>query len=109
MVRRENDLPGGIKPAGGIALTRNPGVALLWTCLSYKVYKDGMGGRLIEMGEPESLEWWAEGRMATEEEIDESIRTGLPALEELARQQKGGEPALAEQIAKFDRTRRQFL
>lgn len=111
MRRREDGLPDAVCPMGGIALPRNPGVMLLWTTTYFEVVSDGLGkgGKVIEMGEPENLEWWAEGRMATEEEINESIRTGMPHLEELAAQQKGGMEALAEQVQLFERTRALFV
>jgi hypothetical protein len=42
------------------------------------------------VGEPEGIEYWAEGRRANRAEIDESIRTGLPLLEAEAEKQEGG-------------------
>lgn len=80
--RRENDLP-ELCPASGIALKRNPGVALLWFCERFKVFPDPNGRALIELGEPKRLEWYAHGRKATREEIDASIESGLPTLREL--------------------------
>lgn len=74
---------------GGTAITRNPGVAMLWTCRDYKVQRVH-NGYIIRMGEPSKVEWYAEGRRATREEVDESIRTGLPALQSIA-DEEGGE------------------
>lgn len=102
-LRREAGLPEELKHngapmvendhvIGGIAITRNPGVTMLWTTLDYKVERVG-NGHLIRMGEPTQVEWYAEGRLATREEVDESIRTGLPFLQQLADEQGGEAPA----------------
>jgi hypothetical protein len=88
MVRREGGLDeiGTEKPAGEM-ITRNPGVALLWTTRSYSRFGDGRVGMLFRMGDQVELEWWSQGRPATRDEVAESVRTGLPALESMARQQ----------------------
>ncbi len=86
----------------GVGLTRNPGVTMLWITRGYDVIRVPNGnGILIQMGEPESVEWYREGRLATRGEVVESIDSGLPALEALARQEKGAMEAL-------DRSRRRF-
>lgn len=86
MHRRERDLPlpEQLDVSGGIALKRNPGVALVWVTKSYQVEKDGMGGVVFRLGAPEHVHWYCEGRVATRAEIEESIRTGLPILEKIA-------------------------
>lgn len=101
-LRRDAGLPEGTKTlgakttesniVGGVAITRNPGVAMLWTTGDYKVYRVN-NGMLIQMGEPSSVKWFAEGRAATRDEVDESIRTGLPFLQEIADKQGEGAPA----------------
>ena len=94
------DLEGvSLADAAGFALERNPGVTLLWTTKTYSVFDDGHGKPLITFGEPESVEWIAEGRAAKREEILRSIATGLPALMALAQQQEG---AVKELIARRD-------
>ncbi|HKX40911.1 MAG TPA: hypothetical protein VJO99_07120 [Burkholderiaceae bacterium] len=60
-------------------LARNPGVALIWTTRTYRPFKGG-GTVLFEMGSPDTMEWYAEGRNATRAEVDESIASGLPTL-----------------------------
>lgn len=88
--RREAGLPDGIVDPAGVGLKRNPGATCLWTCKSYSIHhndgRDGSNkGYLFTLsGEPTSLEWYAEGRLATRAEVDESIRTGLPLLEKAA-------------------------
>jgi hypothetical protein len=77
---RELDKPENIP---GEMIKRNPGVTALWTTRTAKVWKDQKGLELLEMGDPEDLEWWKEGRAATAEEIILSINSGLPTLTEL--------------------------
>jgi hypothetical protein len=104
MVRREAGLPEGAEETiGGVPLKRNPGVALLWVTRRYEVWRPDDGGLLIEVGLPVQVEWYAEGRIATRAEVEESIRTGLPHLEEIARKQVGGEKALRCKVKEFER------
>lgn len=100
--RNERDLPeGGV--AGGVALQRNPGVCALWETKSYRIFRDDAGIPLIEMGKPEHVSYWREGRRATRDEVRESIETGLPPLIEIA--EKHGELApLAATIEQFNDT-----
>lgn len=85
--RREDSVTEGMKSPGGIAIKRNPGVALLWTTMQWNTFPDGNGGILIKIGDPVATEWWSHGRTATRAEVLESVRTGLPFLEEPARQE----------------------
>jgi hypothetical protein len=101
MVRRDDGEFEEMTTAPGEALTRNPGVTLLWTTKSFRRFSDGRGGWLIEIGEPLAVEWWAERRPATRAEVEESVRTGLPFLENLARLQPGAMEALHEKAAEF--------
>lgn len=64
----------------GVAIKRNPGVALVWVCTGYSTFNDGRGDFLIKLGEPTSLAFWSHGRMATRAEILESIESGFPLL-----------------------------
>lgn len=82
MVRREirdQELKESMIDQSGIPILRNPGVSCIWVTKSFKRFWAG-NGYLIQIGEPESFTWWAEGRTATRAEVQESIRTGLPAL-----------------------------
>jgi hypothetical protein len=98
--RRDAGRPEGTVEAPGIALMRNPGVALVWTTRKYKPVSDGMGGVLFNIGEPTDVRWYAEGREATRDEVLASINSGLPSLRELAEQERGGVAALEQQTAK---------
>jgi hypothetical protein len=87
MRRNEKDTPWGDEPiSAGIAIKRNPGVALLWTTRSYRIMKEG-SGVLFQLGDPEHIEAYCEGRKATLEEVMHSVNTGLPILLEMAAQE----------------------
>lgn len=82
--RRTDNMPAGRVPPAGIMIPRNPGVALVWTTKRWKPFRAG-AGVLFELGDPERVEWWAEGRVATRAEVLASIDGGLPSLEAAAR------------------------
>lgn len=111
MERRQHDqlkeLGTGV--LGGVALDRNPGVTLLWTTKRFSVWAPRPNERLIRMGDPTDLIWFAEGRAATRAEVAASVAGGLPALMELAeaQQREEGVPAVQEleaQVAVFATT-----
>lgn len=82
--RREANLPLGSQETPGIALKRNPGAVCIWLTRSYRTVRDHMGGILFRLGDPESVTWFAEGRIATRAEIMHSIDAGLPLLRQIA-------------------------
>ncbi len=102
MVRRTDGLPAEIQDPAGFGLKRNPGVTMLWNTRNYETFKVD-NGYLIQMGEPESVFWLACGRPATRAEVMESIESGLPNLEAIAKTEKGGLEALAKAQARFER------
>lgn len=63
------------------ALGRNPGATALYITRSYKWMN---GPKVIRMGEPDRIEWWARGRTATRAEVEHSIDTGIPLLRKVA-------------------------
>lgn len=83
--RREANAPEG--EIAGMAIMRNPGVTCLWTCRGFNLFDDGMGKQLIRLPNPSRVDWWAEGRKATKEEIMASINSGLPILSDMAAQE----------------------
>ena len=94
MRRNEKDMPDGVGVAG-IAILRNPGVTALWVTRDYKLMRDHRGnGVLFKIGDPERVEWWAEGRTATRDEVMASITSGLPILREMA--EKDGADSVVE-------------
>lgn len=107
-VRREDDDHNNQKfreMAPGFAITRNPGVAMVWITREFDVYNPGIGGPgyLIEMGEPEEVLFFREGRKATRAEVVESVESGLPKLEAVAVQEEGGLEVLARHVKRFQR------
>lgn len=103
MVRREDGLtPEILDSAAGQGLKRNPGVVMLWNTRNFEIFKVD-NGVLIQMGEPETVEWLACGRTATRAEVTESIESGLPNLEAIARLQNGGLEALNKARQRFEK------
>lgn len=81
--RRDSHLPEGVTEPGGIAITRQPGVVVLWVTRSYQEFRVA-NGLLFTLGEPLEVHWFREGRKATRAECLESIESGYPQLMELA-------------------------
>ena len=93
--RRDANIPEGANEPGGFGLKRNPGVCCLWTTRKFTPFKPNHGapGILFALGDPTGLEWYAEGREATREEVLASVDSGLPELEKMA--QADRQPAIA--------------
>lgn len=89
MKRIENELTkDGTAPAG-VMIKRNPGVVLLWVTKAFTIFRDPNGQPLIHMGVPVELEAWTAGhRTYSLEVVNESIRTGLPALEAMCQDER---------------------
>jgi hypothetical protein len=92
MRRNEKDMPDHQAP-GGHMIPRNPGVTCIWVTKSYKLFRDENGAPLMQIGDPVSVSWFAEGRNATRAEVMASIDSGYPALLDLA--QLDGDEAVA--------------
>lgn len=106
MVRREDELLNNTTlrdKAPGCAIARNPGVTMLWVTRQYEIFDDGRGKPLIQMGEPERVEWYANGREAILAEVQASIDSGLPNLEMIARTEEGGIEALRQYVQRFQK------
>lgn len=71
----------GAKVAG-IMIERNPGVSAIWVTKTFTLERHN--GVLFRLGPPEKISFWASGRAATRAEVDESVRTGLPLLVDMA-------------------------
>lgn len=97
--RNERGLEGMREPAGDM-IKRNPGVTLVWVTREFRAFKVD-NGQLIRIGDPVQVQLWREGRAATRDEVDESVRTGLPLLAEPAAAQ--GPKAVAELNRLFGR------
>lgn len=98
--RRESGMPEESIEPDGIMLKRNPGVTLLWTAKRMTTHPFRVGdGVLFNIGEPAEVQWFCEGRQATREEIEASIDSGLPTLQEMADAQgERAQRALEEQL-----------
>jgi hypothetical protein len=99
MRRNEKDMPDHLEPAGTM-LRRNPGVTLLWVTRHYKPFKAD-GGVLFTVGDPQRVEFYAEGRRAKHAEIMASIDSGMPILREMA--DRDGPDAVAELQQRYDK------
>lgn len=84
MRRNEKDLPEERAPAPGIPLDRNPGCVALYETRAVKTE-----GGLFRLGDPDRIDWWAEGRQATREEVLASIDSGYPILLDVATKHDG--------------------
>jgi hypothetical protein len=92
MRRNEKDLPEA-RSVAGIHLDRNPGAVCLYETPHAKPFRAG-DGYLFQLGKPTRVDWWAEGRAATREEIAASIESGFPILLDIATRE--GPAAVAE-------------
>lgn len=89
MRRRTTGLPEGIGEPAGVALKNNPGVALVWSSKTWKVFHlprqpGAQAGVLWSVGDPTATRWYCQGRDATRQEVLDAIATGLPQLREVA-------------------------
>jgi hypothetical protein len=103
-VRRENALPDATY-ADEASISRNPGVTALYSTRTCEVYRRGrnQGDFLLFLGEPEEVEWYKAGQLATRSEVLASIQSGYHLL--LAEAEKEGKEAL---FALFQSTERAF-
>lgn len=111
MRRNETDLPDGHTNPAGVMIKRNPGVALIWISKSYRVVRDrDTRGSVIMLDEPVEIQAWCAGRLATRDELDASINSGLPLLAEVAEQDgPEGVAMLAQASARADKLIEKFL
>lgn len=83
--RRTTGLEGKPQAMGGTMLLHNPGVMALWVTHSYRIAQDTNGGILLRMGEPERVQYYAEGKPATRQQVLAALEIGLPKLRESVR------------------------
>jgi len=89
MRRNEKDLPDE-RATVGMPIPRNPGCVCLYETRSVSPFKAGEG-YLFRLGEPTRIDWWAEGRQATRQEVLASIDSGYPFLLDTATKHDGPE------------------
>ncbi|MDX0857902.1 hypothetical protein GOL78_25525 [Sinorhizobium medicae] len=85
----------------GIGIERNPGVTLLWVRKGYRVMNEP-DGVLFRIGEPERVQFFREGRLATRAEVDHSIATGIDNLDHMAKREG------AKAINELEKCKQQF-
>jgi ferredoxin len=103
MRRNVKNLPDeGVDPAG-FHIDRNPGATCLYETNSYKPFQPHRGGAgiLFRLGDPVRIDWYANGQVATREQVLQSIESGFPILEKIA--QLDGAQAVAELSAQRDK------
>jgi hypothetical protein len=85
MKRREDEVTKtAVENVAGLMLTHNPGVTAVWqTTEKLKPWHDGKGGMLFDIGNPEKVSWWKEGRTATVDEVSDALNKGIERLLEL--------------------------
>src|SRR5215831_13304169 len=79
MRRNDKDLPEK-KMVPGIMIARKPGVTSVWLTRSYRLFRVD-NGVLFEIGEPDEVHFYCEGRPARRAEVEASVASGLPLLE----------------------------
>lgn len=84
----------------GIMIDRNPGVCAVWITTTFKPFEAG-NGTLFDLGPPKRLEFYAQGRIATDAEIRASVASGLPLL--MKASQEDGDWAVAEFLQAVER------
>lgn len=77
----------GAQDPAGVFLTRNPGCTCIWVCKGYKIFKTSKTEWLIRLGEPTDIYWFASGHTASRAQVLDSINSGMPALEEMAKKE----------------------
>lgn len=80
----ESAAPEGVVDPAGEFLKRNPGACAVWISRRPSEPFNVHGGVLFDIGEPDAVEWYSNGREAFREEVLMSIKTGLPKLLEMA-------------------------
>lgn len=70
----------------GVMIPRNPGAVGLYETRTATPVREGQGW-LFRLGPPERIDWYACGRQATRAEIEDSIASGYPLLEAVAKAQ----------------------
>jgi hypothetical protein len=83
MTRRPRGLPDLNDATPGVAIDRNPGVALIWSSRTWRPFQAWDGsGTLFDLGDPSTVRWFAHGREATRTEVLTSVNSGMQILEE---------------------------
>jgi len=82
--RREKRIPGEWHKPDGQTISCHPRMAVVWTVKRYQV-RQVRSDVVFDVGTPEHVRWYTEGRLATRAEVVASIDSGLPRLYENAK------------------------
>jgi len=82
--RRETRMPDAWHKPAGDAIGCTPRIALVWTVKRYQAFRVN-SDVVFDIGWPEHVRWYTEGRLATRAEVLASIDSGLPLLYENAK------------------------
>lgn len=93
--RRDANLPadGGMNPA---MLPHNPGVSAVWITRQQVSAVNNADGVVFRIGEPFSVEWFRQGRVATRDEVVTAFKFGLAKLIDYGRAQYGDDAVMTE-------------
>lgn len=87
MRRSPRERPKDATDPPGVHLEKNPGVTCLWTTTSYSLFRaedaesaDGNPGVLIKVGDPVTVEWYAQGVRASRDQVEDSVNSDIPLL-----------------------------
>ncbi len=100
--RNTRGLPDDAHDAPGFGIKRNPGAVAVWVTRRYETFRPPGGGMLFDIGEPEAVEWYSNGRAATMAEVVGSVDSGINFLSDMA----NAEGAAA--VAELERRRAAF-
>lgn len=81
--RRETGIDYEKGMPAGVMIQDNPGVVLVWVTKKYTMFMV-KNGPLLEIGEPDELLFYTEGRMATKEEVKACLLKRIPILSDAA-------------------------
>jgi hypothetical protein len=106
MVRREDETynRASLKQmSAGEAISRNPGVVMIWITREFEIFRANNRGVLMLMGRPNAVEWYAWGKSATRAQVLESIEDGFPSLLASAYEQPGAPAELRRARQRFEK------
>lgn len=88
--RRDVNLPDGVINPPGEFNPRNPGVMAAYTSRTW-LPKPVSNGIMLGIGEPENVEWWTQGRMATKDEAANALEEGYKVLQSVCNDEEEAE------------------
>lgn len=89
--RRKSNMPddvldiNAIGEDGDLFVEENPGISSVWTCTRFYISATGRTFNLVDV---HSLEWFIEGREATQEEIEAALIAGRDRLAKILQRER---------------------